>query len=808
MPEAKKTNKKITKKKVVTPATKRTSASRAKKTTKNKRSTTKKLPMKQSAKKSSRPVQNKKSGTTKESVQLPTNAGVRLQKKTEAARDFISLIHEPMYRITYVTAFCFLAVGLFGLITVYSVPTPQQLASTCLTGICDPSLGEEEDDSISAPTVNSDLADVFNQPGMVTPPELSYIEPLPNQLSERVQVSLRVQYTVAVEVSLISQVTGEHVAVPVSSLSNENYRFWLDPSVLNPGQYRLTVTLRNQSGIYEHIGGSFSVPTPEVVEPIGNQSSEDETQNDEIVTDSTGTPSPIATTASQPPTVETDTNPETTLIPESVNESKPEITPFEEDTPFEAEHANPIYAESTFEFLEVTEVWVGREIISLQAPNSSTRVQVYVRPVNSLQALFLGTASRQQDRWVYTFDSRNYGNGQYELFAVADTPEAQVTSPSEIIRIENIIEQAISPQTQSQVKEVEGELSPVRDFYQVDTTASVDSNDALETGYEIIANSLIQDNAELINDLMKRYATAQQSEQQLFLEVAEKNLSTEQARLLDEIIHDSETQENLIQIELLVQERLRVIKERVDTFEDLRRARLAETASQDSDGDGISDIDEVTVYKTDPNNPDSDGDTFLDGVEIVSGFDPNDSQAETVINYELPNEVVGVTRSDVLSVEAVTPVVLQDDAGEVVNTFATINGRGLPNSFVTLYVFSSPIIVTVKTEFDGTFSYRFEKELDDGEHTVYVAFTDNAGAIMAQSEPYRFVKEAQAFSPGASTESGPMPTAPTVVESSTINSVQFVLSITLVVLGFFLFLLGITMRETKLEEAPITEPAV
>lgn len=42
----------------------------------------------------------------------------------------------------------------------------------------------------------------------------------------------------------------------------------------------------------------------------------------------------------------------------------------------------------------------------------------------------------------------------------------------------------------------------------------------------------------------------------------------------------------------------------------------------DTDGDGIVNIDETTIYGTDPNNPDTDGDGIDDGVEITNGSDP------------------------------------------------------------------------------------------------------------------------------------------------------------------------------------------
>lgn len=47
-------------------------------------------------------------------------------------------------------------------------------------------------------------------------------------------------------------------------------------------------------------------------------------------------------------------------------------------------------------------------------------------------------------------------------------------------------------------------------------------------------------------------------------------------------------------------------------------ARLADT-----DRDGLSDTEEILEYETDPLDPDSDGDSFLDGVEVEGGYDPN-----------------------------------------------------------------------------------------------------------------------------------------------------------------------------------------
>ncbi len=43
----------------------------------------------------------------------------------------------------------------------------------------------------------------------------------------------------------------------------------------------------------------------------------------------------------------------------------------------------------------------------------------------------------------------------------------------------------------------------------------------------------------------------------------------------------------------------------------------------DSDSDKLDDYAEVNTYKTDPLNPDTDGDGYLDGTEVENGYNPN-----------------------------------------------------------------------------------------------------------------------------------------------------------------------------------------
>lgn len=57
--------------------------------------------------------------------------------------------------------------------------------------------------------------------------------------------------------------------------------------------------------------------------------------------------------------------------------------------------------------------------------------------------------------------------------------------------------------------------------------------------------------------------------------------------------------------------------------EDLPVDKSAEISKNiDSDQDRLKDVDEINIFNTDPNNPDSDSDGFNDGVEVKAGYSP------------------------------------------------------------------------------------------------------------------------------------------------------------------------------------------
>ena len=122
---------------------------------------------------------------------------------------------------------------------------------------------------------------------------------------------------------------------------------------------------------------------------------------------------------------------------------------------------------------------------------------------------------------------------------------------------------------------------------------------------------------------------------------------------------------------------------------------------------------------------------------------------------------------------------------------------------MTLYIYSTPIVVTVKTDENGSWSYIFDKELDNGEHEVYVGMTDNAGRIVAKSNPLTFVKTAQAFTPvdAAGAVAISENTAPSLINQ---NILLVIVSIAVVAIGLVLILLGLHVNSRKILE-PVTQ---
>lgn len=218
-----------------------------------------------------------------------------------------------------------------------------------------------------------------------------------------------------------------------------------------------------------------------------------------------------------------------------------------------------------------------------------------------------------------------------------------------------------------------------------------------------------------------------------------------------------------------------VVKEHIKVDEILNE-RVGARALLDTDGDGISDYDEVNIYHTDPKQSDTNSDGVLDGDHLLIGTDPLyefpvDSATTSTVGGILPiltgtstaipvalsrerpitrehPRFAGEKKPELLAIARVEAVPLEKE-GIPATTTVRLAGKALPGSFVTIYVFSEPIIVVVKADETGAWEYTLDRELPDGTHEAWSAIVDANGRILAKSDPLPFVKVAEAVTIGS-----------------------------------------------------------
>ncbi|MBU0964214.1 hypothetical protein KKC06_04210 [Patescibacteria group bacterium] len=181
----------------------------------------------------------------------------------------------------------------------------------------------------------------------------------------------------------------------------------------------------------------------------------------------------------------------------------------------------------------------------------------------------------------------------------------------------------------------------------------------------------------------------------------------------------------------------------------------------DTDYDILPDLIENEIG-TDLRDPDTDDDKKSDSQEVIEGSNPTGEgdinkiaeggriTKERIaeirkriekIAFEEP-KTKGAEKADKLKILEISNISERIGENKVVFT-----GIGPANSYLRLYIYSTPIVVTTKTDASGNFVYTLDKNLADGQHEVYVTITDDTGKIQEKSTPVTFfIRKAQAVS--------------------------------------------------------------
>jgi hypothetical protein len=446
-----------------------------------------------------------------------------------------------------------------------------------------------------------------------------------------------------------------------------------------------------------------------------------------------------------------------------------------------------------------TEGVLSAYVDTLVTVSNAHSVELYRQPLHSFAAFFLGKAQRAQDGgWLYRWDTRETPNGEYQLFTRVTTEYGTTDSAKIRVQVRNAAIQTFTPDqthTIDTLTDVHTALiQPATTLVatSVPNTVYIEPIDSfvqnLDADVQTPVAEILREFRLRLDTEINQLAVALRSGDTL--RVAEIRAAIEV--LKNDILERIPTTNNEDLLDQ-VNDYLDLITEEFDSMTvrntALLKERIGDSILNDSDKDGISDYDEIHLYQTNPFTADTDGDGFIDSVEITQGFNPHDVRSEALIAYESPQET-GVVREDLLEVVSVSTLTFEREDAD---TQALFSGRGLPNSFVTLYIYSTPVIVTVKTDAEGNWNYMLDKDLEDGEHEIYVGITDNAGRLVAKSNPLPFVKTAEAYT-GLGTNTLPVTDGESVPSLLNPAALLIASSILVVVLGLVLLLIGIFVR--------------
>ncbi|MBI4639277.1 MAG: Ig-like domain-containing protein, partial [Candidatus Tectomicrobia bacterium] len=131
----------------------------------------------------------------------------------------------------------------------------------------------------------------------------------------------------------------------------------------------------------------------------------------------------------------------------------------------------------------------------------------------------------------------------------------------------------------------------------------------------------------------------------------------------------------------------------------------------DMDSDGLSDGDEINVYRTNPLLADTDGDGLSDGIEVELGFNPNDSTTLVKLFFTTDFDATGVSGSalEVSRDTGLRPSNIYESApGKTNRLFTLPNGTPLTGDKLGIAAFEGSNIDAIVQLPDGSFLFSID----------------------------------------------------------------------------------------------------
>lgn len=722
-----------------------------------------------------------KSSTKEEVVLITGSPSVRLQEKFALYQLWYQKNSDHYMRhVARVSGYIFIFTGLAAA-SLTAVSFPQNNSgfslSSCVTQECLLQHTAE---------VSGALANL-EQPDTSKSPRVDFPETVAISSDVDTNLTLSAVDTAAVELTLEAKMTGSIITLDTQPTADANqYSVTIPSASLPEDEYTTKAVARytDLSATAIFSGPTFKIERskPQIVPEVAAEHTT-ETMGD------------TASTSTEPDSISTDAGQATSTTVTLENET----SSTSKDT------AQSLSPTPLLTVTQTEENSQGMSKIKIAPVYAYERIELYLRKDHAIQKQYLGQATQATDGWYFWFDSTKIPTGTYVVFveakvgeetvAEASLPYVQITTATPyLLGVKNSISTSSSI---AATTTTENGSSPRTIDYTDQTFRSAPDNPA-----EKVVFSLLEANSAQLNDLLQRYGSALATNDPELLRLADSSWKEFTDTLLVTALQSIDGMRS--DVTTVLENEIQRLTQKVELTQLLMAERGG--SALDSDGDGISDRDEETLYGTDPQAADSDQDGVIDGVEIMLGYNAAQATAETVLRYESP-QTTHYERNDIIGIYSIKPVFeIFGGPEEKSAMYAEISGHSLANSFVTLFMYSQPTIVTVKTDEAGLFTYRYDKDLALGEHKVYAALTDNTGSIVVQSSAFIFTKTAEGIV--SKKTNGNLDFSAAAAESGISFSrvANMSISLTLVSFGFILLLLGSTLARRKGKTRDATLP--
>lgn len=692
---------------------------------------------------------------------IPGQVSLRLKERVALYRAWYQKRDSIAGATTQVFGYVFIA---FGLLSAYMFSQDSNLANLKMLASLSCAVSKCSESSVEQTTTFVTYESSLPQ---VSFPRISAINP-----EQDTPFNLSTKQINKLSLFVINNETGKRMLLESNSEPVSGYYEYALPSRnLKPGQYKIYAEAISTNNLKaEFHGPTFNVDLPL---PIATKATNTSLIIDEATsTDNSGYTS--SSTKEEPPL-------EATMVAEEISTTSDPVTTI----------------------IQTAGAYPGQQRIFVKSREKFLRVELSARLKNSNQTFYLGEASPIEHGFVYWLDINSIPAGDYQILieAVRDQSTTEYLETQIIVKHNDEIANDLNVTNEDQIdhldiKQLASSSKPKSGLLMgsIASPLSFILNTDITSGNknEIEARKILEENSNKFTDLINRYTSTNNSSELKLSPLVEKAIDDKILALLTSRVENSLLQGTVNDVGTVLKSMITDLKERAMKLKSLKEQEIDSQYLVDSDNDGLLDYEEINFYRTDSLRADSDSDGVVDGIEVSLGFNPLDASPEAVIDYYSPLERT-YTDVDLLGISNIAPLLVYETNEEKPKIQTEITGYSLPDSFVTIYVFSEPTILVAKTNDDGFFSITLSRELADGQHKAYIALTDNYGRIIVKGDTYGFLKNGPTFSRSDSTQTATLLEANEPTNLTNFNP-YILISLGLVSLGLILLLLAQTLR--------------